>query len=650
MYIYIYIYYIVVLKLFYGAISSMLTRVFICLSSVIKFYICATRSFFETVLEAKRLETHLCPSSPFYSDLPCALEMWLRQMFRDGLSLMSIYFDRIDAYANSSLGYGFQRHIMVEDRTGQQQLSKVPSAVVADTPSPVHPQGSPSPSSQGLASHSGQKASWRGHVHDLDSEVIDFLQVHEERNGPALAVVLLFDAEDCQGAFERGFSVNTTKNTKIMNDCNEATSSSSSSSSSGTEKASWSPVYLRTSIKSGDPEFEGKLEAGNVASLKRGGPRRAGSKGMSLSNLLSSGTENQGGLRIKRPSYGGNTSRGSLTSIVSDISLGLDGSDATRVVSPMVKAAEYGFLRATAGAANENEKPSSSLVPWPYSEMEGIVSILQPYDSDSTKEASHSPHSVEPQRETRSKNTSPRFVASIHTPTRPSRRNNPFNFSPLIEETEEQSLNESVIASPVRSVNASVTSPASPSNQTLSSPSGMIHHSGSSYHFLQIKERMWLTVIMKGDDEGGRHRRRTSRGGMTDEEIRMWLVQFAAKLPLNKIFGTKSVTSARKVSKGLSLPAVVSSVSRAFVTSDEAVLMSLKESFGMKHSSSPLASRPLKSPYVRKESMSFRGTTIRSRSLSEQLIQDEGTSAAAFFLGADLGQALSPERHGMYVD
>ena len=607
-------------------------------------HIRATRSFFETVLEAKRLETHLCPSSPFHSDLPCALEMWLRQMLREGLSLMSIYFDRIDAYANSSLGYGFQRHIMVEDKTGQQQLSKVPSAVVADTPSPAHPQGSPSPSSQGLASHSGQKVSWHGHLHDLDSEVIDFLQVHEERNGPALAVALLFDTKDCQGAFERGFSVKT-KDTKIMNNWNEATSSSS-----GTEKASWSSVYLRTSTKSGDPEFEGKLEAGNAASLKRGGPRRAGSKGMSLSNLLSSGTENQGGLRIKRPSYGGNTSRGSLTSIVSDISLGLDGREASKVVSPMVKAAEYGFLRATAGAANENEKPSSSLEAWPHSEMEGIVSILQSYDNDSTNEASHSPHSVEPQKDTRSKNISPKFVASIHTPARPPRRNNPFNFSPLIEETEEQTLNESVIASPVRSIASSVTPPASPSNQKLSSPSGMIHRAGSSYHFLQIKERMWLSVVMKGDDEGGRHRRRTSRGGMTDEEIRMWLVQFAAKLPVNKMFCPKSVATARKVSKGLSLPAVVSSVSRAFVSSDEAVLMSLKESFGMKHSSSPLASRPLKSPYVRKESMSFRGTSIRSGSLPEQLIQDEGTSAAAFFLGADLGQALSPERHGMYVD
>lgn len=578
------------------------------------------RSFFETVIEMKRLETHLCPSSPFHSDPPCALEMWLRQIFREALSLMSIYYDRIDAYANSSLGYGFQRHIMVEDKTGQQQLSKVPSAVAAAgaLSSAAHPQGSPSAASQGLASHSGQRTTWYGHVHDLDSEVIDFLHVNEEKNGPALAVALLLDAKYCSGAFERGFSVKTKEATEATNNAGESASPPS------TDKA-WPAGYLRTSTKAGDPDFETKLDAGNASSLRRGGPRKMG---MSLSNLLSSGTDGQG-LRIKRPSYGGNTSRGSLTSIVSDSSLGLDGSEVTKLVSPMVKAAEYGFLEANAGA-NENDK-SSALLAWPHSEMEGIVSILKTDGNESTDETSYSPQSInEPERTKYSKNISPKFVAS--TPTRPPRRNNPFNFSPLIEETEEQSLNESGIASPVRSINASVVSPVSPSSPR--------RHMGSSYHFVQVQEKVWLSVIIKGDDEGGRQRRRTSRGGLTDEEIRVWLGHFAAKLRLHKMFGPKSITSARKISKGLSLPAVVSSASRAIVTSDEAVLVSLKESFGMRHSSSPLASRPLKSPYIRKERMSFRG--IRSGSLPELLVQDEGASAAAFFLGADLGQALTP--------
>ena len=584
------------------------------------------RSFFETVIEMKRLETHLCPSSPFHSDPPCALEMWLRQIFCEALSLMSIYYDRIDAYANSSLGYGFQRHIMVEDKTGQQQLSKVPSAVAAAgtlSSAAHHPQGgSPSVASQGLASHSGQRTTWYGHVHDLDSEVIDFFHVHEEKNGPALAVALIFDAKYCSGhgAFERGFSVKTKEAMKATNNSGETASPPS------TEEA-WPTGYLRTSTKAGDPDFETKLDAGNTSSLRRGGPLKMG---MSLSNLLSSGTEGQG-LRMKRPSYGGNTSRGSLASIVSDSSLGLlDGSEVTKL-SPLVKAAEYGLLEANA-SANENDKSSTVLV-WPHSEIEGIVSILKSDSNDSTEETSHFLDSTdEAQRTNSARNKSPTFVPPMHTPTRPPRRRNPFNFSPLIEEPEEQSLNESGISSPVRSITASVVSPVSPSSPR--------RHMGSSYHFAQVQEKVWLSVIIKGDDEGGRQRRRTSRGGLTDEEIRMWLGHFAAKLRLHKMFGPKSITSARKISKGLSLPAVVPSTSRAIVTSDDAVLVSLKESFGMRHSSSPLASRPLKSPYVRKERMSFRG--IRSRSLPELLVQDEGASAAAFFLGADLGQALTP--------
>lgn len=147
---------------------------------------------------------------------------------------------------------------------------------------------------------------------------------------------------------------------------------------------------------------------------------------------------------------------------------------------------------------------------------------------------------------------------------------------------------------------------------------------------------MWLAVIIREDDDGGLLRRKASRGGLTDEEIRMWLVHFAAKLQIStKMIGQKSVASARTSSKGLSLPAAASSMSRTALTSEDAVIASLKESFGMKHNSSPLAARPLKSPYVRRKE-------IESESLSEQLIRDESTSATAFFLGADLGQMLNP--------
>lgn len=142
---------------------------------------------------------------------------------------------------------------------------------------------------------------------------------------------------------------------------------------------------------------------------------------------------------------------------------------------------------------------------------------------------------------------------------------------------------------------------------------------------------------------------------MTDEEVRMWLSQFAAKLRTSRLFGPKSVASARKASKGLSLPAQATAVSRAGLTSDgkeirwkdsEAadVLVSLKESFGLQSSCSPLAARPLKSPYIsRGDSKKFGGAASRSASLSDEaIVQDEAVSAAAFFLGADLGRVLNP--------
>lgn len=160
---------------------------------------------------------------------------------------------------------------------------------------------------------------------------------------------------------------------------------------------------------------------------------------------------------------------------------------------------------------------------------------------------------------------------------------------------------------------------------------------------------MWLSVIVKGEDEGGRTRRRTGgRGGLTDEEIRMWLNQFAAKLQTSRLYGPKSVASARKVSKGLSLPAqATAAVSKAGLTRDgkefrwkdsEAadILVSLKETFGLQSAYSPLAARPLKSPYLRKDSKKFGGARRSASSLLEDAAVQDEASAAAFFLGADI--------------
>ena len=134
-----------------------------------------------------------------------------------------------------------------------------------------------------------------------------------------------------------------------------------------------------------------------------------------------------------------------------------------------------------------------------------------------------------------------------------------------------------------------------------------------------------MSVIVKGEDEGGRTRRRTGgRGGLTDEEIRMWLTQFAAKLQTSRLYGPKSVASARKVSKGLSFPAqATAAVSKAGLTRDGKAY-------------SPLAARPLKSPYLRKDNKKFGGARRSASSLLEDAAVQDEASAAAFFLGADI--------------
>ena len=146
-------------------------------------------------------------------------------------------------------------------------------------------------------------------------------------------------------------------------------------------------------------------------------------------------------------------------------------------------------------------------------------------------------------------------------------------------------------------------------------------------------------------------RRRTGgRGGLTDEEIRMWLTHFAAKLRTSKLYGPKSVANARKVSKGLSLPAQATRDGNEFRWKDSEaadVLVSLKETFGLQSAYSPLAARPLKSPYLRKDSKKFGGARRSASLLLEDsaAAQDAAVSAAAFFLGADLGKALNPYRY-----
>ena len=477
---------------------------------------------------------------------------------------------------------------------------------------PSSPQGSPT--SHGLTSHLSRKTEWCGPVVDLDTEVIEFLHYHEERNGAALAVCLVCNSRDCLApTFDRGF---TAVGSNAVSSPASASHLASDKSIGGEDK--WPAVYLRTTIKSGDPDYELRLSGapGNTAAAAlRRGPRRPGSKGMSmsgLSQLLSSGGEmaSQGLSGIKRPSYAGNTSsRGSLISMASEQSLGLDSESGSLAPSPVVKAAEYGYglLKATI------ESPS-----WPQTEMAVLASMLRG-DNDRAQSVS-----FRKQANIHPASSSP--LSPFGSPRRPTLLN---PFSPLIEENVEDA--SFLAASPVRSVIAA--SPSSPSSPESPPNIAMLHHAASSYHFLQVSDALWLSVMIQGEGDDRRLRRKSR--GLSDDEIRSWISQFAAKLRLSGLYCPKSVVNARKESTRLALPVPSSESSREIRWKDAETneyLVSYKESLGLKPSS-PLTA-PLKSPYLRKDNKLFGS----SKRLAPKQKQQDDASAAAFFLGADLGR------------
>ena len=529
--------------------------------------------------------------------------MWLRHILSGILSLMNIYYDRIDAYGSSM--YGFQKHIMVEDK-GQDAIKRPPTASAGRPPSP---QGSPR--SHDMASHLSRKTEWYGPVMDLDTEVIELLYCHEERNGAPLAVALVCNSKDCRKpTFERGFTADGSSAVHAPSSASRLVSDASSG------EENWPAIFLRTTIRSGDPDYELRYSGapGSAAATLRRGPRRAASKGMSmsgLSQLLSSGGEmaSQGLSGIKRPSYAGNTSRGSLISIASEQSLGLESDVGSLSPSPVVKAAEYGY-----GHLNTIETPS-----WPHTEMAALVSMVQGDEGEA--------HGTSSPKHANVYGVSDTTSSPFDTPRRPTLLN-PFFPPPLIEESDEYTSGSA--SSPVRSVIAS-------SPPSSSSPLNMPHHTASSYHFVQVSQAMWLSIMIKGEDDDRRLLRKSR--GLADDEIRSWISQFAAKLRPSRLYCQKSVKAvidAREESIELALPVPAIDSSKEIRWKEAETnefLVSLRETVGLKPSS-PLTA-PLKSPYIRKGSKRFGS----SRRLAPKQQQDD-VSAVAFFVGADLGRML----------
>lgn len=160
----------------------------------------------------------------------------------------------------------------------------------------------------------------------------------------------------------------------------------------------------------------------------------------------------------------------------------------------------------------------------------------------------------------------------------------------------------------------------------------------SSFHLVRLSEHITMLVIVKCEDDGKWHLRRTR--GHTDEEIRVFLNEMALKLKVSILFDKDSVDAVKRRSRGHSDTSSSKlqhtpehDLVRAWQQWDEAnsqdFLRELKRSFQL---------RP-QSPYM--ENLHRRGsiiTTPGGRRKRRSL--DYSESAMAFFVGTDLSLQL----------
>lgn len=153
----------------------------------------------------------------------------------------------------------------------------------------------------------------------------------------------------------------------------------------------------------------------------------------------------------------------------------------------------------------------------------------------------------------------------------------------------------------------------------------------SSFHLVRLSEYMTMIAIVKCEDDGKWHLRRTR--GHTDEEIRVFLNEMALKLKVSVLFDKDSVETVKtafRQNESHRQPPEQDLV-RAWQQWDEAntqeFLRELKKSFQL---------RP-QSPYM--ENLRNRGAIARGssgRRRKKQRAVDYSESAMAFFMGPDL--------------
>lgn len=142
--------------------------------------------FTDTVLSVRKLKLNIVTSSD------TVLQQWFQTTLDRFMSIMPVYFDRINAFASPL--YGFDTMHLWAD-----------SSVQAD---------------------------------HYDSLVLDFLRKHESKGGPSMAVCIVIDAVNTGDLnFGRGFVV-----------CKPSESSTAQLSRVERERKEWQPAYMRSTV------------------------------------------------------------------------------------------------------------------------------------------------------------------------------------------------------------------------------------------------------------------------------------------------------------------------------------------------------------------------------------------------------------------
>jgi len=505
-------------------------------------------SFMNTIIQTKILKNYM--KSPPNS----VLQVWLQVTLEHILSVMPIFFDRIDAYSRPLYGFDKSRMIVAdhnekntkkEHRQQQQQQQQKQKQVI-------------------------------GIVHDYDAFIIDFLRRHETKGGQPMAISIVLDAKRTSNLhLERGV-VPPNNFQQQQQQQSSATNNTDSSASQTQQQAlqmnheidEWPAIYMRTTIHSGTlssntTNSRSPLSRSPSASSTRS---TVGGTKASISSMMNKLGHSRNLLKVpsKRDIMGDGsigTTAGSdhHGSIKSEVNLLHSWSNDSPKGSARKRGSSgSGSVDGGGGGTNQRNHfnnvleyaPDSGKLSWPHDEWNKLVPLLlnERTETDNARgNVGGEPNDIISKQDVGVTGGSMNAgVISTNTIT----NSQAVTYQGVGESS--SSSNNTNTRQERQDVDASSHSTISlPSPNRASSSNGNNNNNTSSssiFHVNRLGEYMWMVVLVKTEDGSKWHRRKRSRGH-SDEEIRSFLGGIASKLRLEpNIFGIEGVQKAQSCS------------------------------------------------------------------------------------------------------